>query len=102
MEESFFSYEYNDEKSKVLYSAAKNRIPNAIISTCLKKHFHEIKNDRRHNEESSGLFFYLPSITDCKEEINQYRENVNLNPTDCSLELLSSFCLIKLTFNLIF
>ena len=56
MDESFFSYGYNDEKSKVLNSAAKDRIPNPIISTCFKKHFHEIMNERRHNEESSGLF----------------------------------------------
>ena len=55
MEDSFFSYGYNDEKSKILYSAAKDRIPNAIISTCFNKHFHEIMNERRHNEESSGL-----------------------------------------------
>ena len=33
IEESFFSYGYNDEKSKVLYSAVKDRIPNANIST---------------------------------------------------------------------
>ena len=46
IEESFFSYGFNNEKSKVSYSAAKDRIPNAIISTCLKKHFHEIMNDR--------------------------------------------------------
>ena len=55
-------------------------------------------NQRQHNEESSGLFFYLPPITDCKEKINQYRENVNLNPIDCSLELLSSFLPDKVDF----
>ena len=82
IEEPFFSYGYNDEKSKVLYSAAKDRMPNATILTCFKKHFHEIMNERLHNEESSGLFFYLPSITECKEKINQFRENVNLNPID--------------------
>ena len=86
IEESFFSSGYNDEKSKVLYSAAKDRIPNTTISTCIKKNFHEIMNERRHIEELSGLFFYLPSITDCKEKINQFRENVNLNPIDCSLD----------------
>ena len=60
IEESLFSYGYNGEKSKDLYSAAKDRISNAIISTCFKKQFHEIKNKRRHKEESFVLFFYLP------------------------------------------
>ena len=57
IEESFLSYGHNNRKSKVLYLAAKDRIPNAIISTCFKKHFHEIMNERLHNEESSDLFF---------------------------------------------
>ena len=35
-EEAFFSYGVDTKKSTVLYSAAKERIPNAIISTCFK------------------------------------------------------------------
>ena len=85
IEEAFFSYGVNQEKSKV-YSVAKDRIPNAIISTWFKKHFLEIMNERRDNEESSTVFFYLPSITDSQEKINLY-----LNPIDCSLEFLNSF-----------
>ena len=53
-DELFFSYGVDNKKSTVLYSAAKERIPNAIISTCFKKH-HEIMNERRHNEESSVM-----------------------------------------------
>ena len=98
--EYLFTYSYSDKKSKSLYSVAKARIPNAIISTCFKKHLHEIMNERRHNEKSSCLFFYLPSITDCKEVINQYHENVNLNRIDCILELLSSFSPDKVKFEL--
>ena len=30
--ECFFSYGYNEKKSKVLYSVAKDKIPNAIVS----------------------------------------------------------------------
>ena len=51
IEEAFFSYKMNGKKSTALYSAAKERIPNVIISTCFKKHFHEIINERRQNEE---------------------------------------------------
>ena len=54
-------------------------------------------NERR-NEESSGIFFYLPLITDRKEKINQYRKNASLNQIDCSLELLSSFSPNKVDF----
>ena len=97
-EESFFSYGYSDKKLKILYSAAKDRIPSAIISTCFKNHYHEIMNDRQHIEESSGLLFYLPSITDCKEVINQFCENVNLNPIDCSFELMRIFSPSKFEF----
>ena len=89
--ECFFLYRYNEKKLKVLYSAAKDRIPNAIISTCFKKHFHEILNKRWHNEEFSTVLFYIPSITDWKEKINQHRDNVNLNPIDYSLDYLNSF-----------
>ena len=91
-------YGYSDKKLNVLYSAAKDRIPSAIISTCFKKHYHEIMNERRHNEESSGLLFYSPILTDLKEAINQYRENVNLNLIDCSFELMRSFSPDKVEF----
>ena len=40
----------------------------------------------------------LLSITDRKEKINQFRENVNLNPIDCSLEFLNSFSPDKVDF----
>ena len=63
--ECFFSYGFNEKNSNVLYSAAKDRIPNAVITTSFKKHF------------------------DRKEKINQHKENVNLNPIDCSLDYLN-------------
>ena len=49
--ECFFWYGFNEKKSKVLYSSSKDRIPNAVISIYFKKHFHEILNKRRHNDE---------------------------------------------------
>ena len=30
------------------------------------------------------------SITDCKEKVNQFHDNVSLNPIDCSLDFLNS------------
>ena len=44
--ECFFSNGYNEKKLKVLYSGTKNKIPNAIITTSFKKHFHEVLNER--------------------------------------------------------
>ena len=55
-------------------------------------------NEGRHNEESSGLFFCFLSITNCKENIYQYLENVNLNPIEYRLDLLSSFSPYKVDF----
>ena len=36
-------------------------------------------------------FYFVPSITDRKEKINQHRDKVNLKPIDCSLDYLNSF-----------
>ena len=69
-EEVFFSYGFDSAKSKVLYSYSKNKIPDAFVSTAFKKHYSEIRNEKRDNEDSSSLFFFLPSITDRKESIN--------------------------------
>ena len=88
-EECFFSYRYSEKKSLVLHLVDKEKIPNVFISTCFEKHFPEIMNERQHNDVFSGIFFYLPSITDRKNKINQHWENVNLNPIDSSLDYLS-------------
>ena len=48
-------------------------------------------NEWREKEDSSTLLFFLPSITDRKEKINQWRENVNLTPIDFSIEFIESF-----------
>lgn len=87
-EEAFFSYGYNKEKSTLLYSFGEERILNVITSTAFKKHLNEILHERRTSKEFSALFYYLPFITDRKEHINQWRNNVNLNPIDCSLQFL--------------
>ena len=79
------------ENSTLLYSFCKERILNVISSTALKKHLNEILNECRTSAEFSILFYYLPSITDRKEDMNQWWNNVNLDPIDCSLEFLSGF-----------
>ena len=66
--ECFFSYGFNEKKSKLLYPAPKDRILIAVISTYFEKHFHEILNERQHNKEFSSLFDFLPLITHWKRK----------------------------------
>ena len=89
-DEVFFSYGYDKSKSKVLYSFAKQQIPDIFISTSFKKHFHEVMNEKK-DEKYSKMFYYLPPISDRKEEINQYKENVSLVPMDVSVDFINSF-----------
>ena len=88
--EIFFSYEFDKNKSKILYSFSKQQIPDAFISTSFKKHFNEIMNEKR-NEESSSLFFFLPSVSDRKETINQWKNNPCLTPIDFNIDFIESF-----------
>ena len=87
--EIFFSYGYDSSKSKVFHSFLKHQIPDAFVWTSFKKYFNEIKNEKRGNENS--LFFYLPSITDRKEGINQWKGNPSLNPVDFEISFIESF-----------
>ena len=85
------SYGSDADKSAVLYSTLKQKIPDAFISTTFRKHYSEIINERREKEAFSTLFYYLPSITDRKELVNQHKNNVNLSPVDCSLAFIEGF-----------
>ena len=89
-DEVFFSYGYSKSKSTVLYSYSKQQIPDTFISTSFKKHFQEVVNEKK-DEDYSHMFYYLPSISDRKEEVNQYKSNVSLVPTDVTIEFINSF-----------
>ena len=89
-DEVFFSYGYNKTKSTVLYSYSKQQISDTFITTSFKKHFQEVINEKK-GESYSEMFYYLPSISDRKEGINQYKSNVSLVPTDVTLEFINSF-----------
>ena len=39
--------------------------------------------------ESSNIYFFLPSITDRAEDINQYLKNVSITPIDIKQEQLN-------------
>ena len=89
-DEIFFSYGYEKSKSKILYSYSKQQIPDAFLSTSFKKYFNEIMNEKR-DENSSSLFYFLPSITDRKETINQWKNNTSLTSIGLTIDFIESF-----------
>ena len=42
-------------------------------------------------DESSSLFYFLPSLSDRKEEINQHLNNVSLSPVDVTVDFIEKF-----------
>ena len=97
--ETFLSYGFDKLKSKLLYSFSKQQIPNAFVSVAFKKHFEEIMNgDRSESSSSSSLFYFLPSTSDRKEEINQHKNNVSLFPIDITVDFIESFSVERVSF----
>ena len=96
-DETFLSYGFDKMKSKLLYSFSKQQIPDAFVSVAFKKHFDEIMNEKR-SDSSSSLFYFLPSVSDRKEEINQHKNNVSLFPIDINLDFIESFSPEKVSF----
>ena len=96
-DETFLSYGFDKIKSKLLYSFSKQQIPNAFVSVAFKKHFEQIMNDDN-RDETSSLFYFLPSVSDRKEEINQHKNNVSLSPVDITVDFIESFSVEKVSF----
>ena len=80
--ETFFSYGYDSEKSKMLYCSMKQQIPNIFQCICFKKHHQYLLNEKATDKLASSLFLFLPSTLDRKEKIMQYKDAVNLHPID--------------------
>ena len=87
--ECFLSYGYDPDKSSQLYSSFKQELPNVFTSTTFKK-FNDflLSTDKG---EFSTLFYYLPSTTDRKEKINQFKDNVQLFPLTVEYEDFTNF-----------
>ena len=88
--EVFLSYGYNTEMSKVLYSSFKHKIPSSFSGTLFNHHIKLIEMSDK--LKMSQLFFFLPSITDRKENLNQYLKNVNITPVDVDKKKLDTLC----------
>ena len=80
--ETFYSYGYDKEKSKLLFCNFKQPIPNIFNCTSFKKHRQYLLNEKATDRLASSLFTFLPSTIDRKESILQYKDLVNLHPID--------------------
>ena len=54
--ETFLSYDYDENKSNILYSTLKQMLPNIFQGTSFKKH-HPMLLDKRSVQENSTFFF---------------------------------------------
>ena len=80
--ETFYTYGYDSEKSKLLYCSMNQPIPNIFHCTCFKRHHQYLLNEKATDRLASSLFLFLPSTLDRKEKFLQYKDSVNLHPID--------------------
>ena len=85
LNERFFSYGYQKEKSSLFFSSMKTELPNVFSCTSFKKHLPFLINQSQDGEKS---FFYLPSTLDRKEDFLKYKDHVHLHPVDLSIDYL--------------
>ena len=80
--ETFYSYGYDKERSKLLYCRMKQPLPNIFQCTSFKKHKDFLIQEKLNESNESSLFLFLPSTLDRKEDILQFKSLVNLHPID--------------------
>ena len=83
--EHFLDYGFCKKNSKILYSYHEKRMPSSFTGTFFNRHGIQCKSGAL-NTDFSEVFFFLPSMTDCIEEINRYKGSVNLFPIDIQNE----------------
>ena len=88
-EKTFLSNGYSSEHSTVLYCHSKQPIPNIFRGTSLNTH--KLQTYLENKSKKSDLCFYLPTITDRKEDINEYKSMVSLVPISSSIRDISAF-----------
>ena len=76
-DEDFFDDGVDKQKSKVLYSHYKRRIPNEFSGTIFNRNKRMIESGVLESD-MSHLYIFIPAMTDCCENINQYMNNVFL------------------------
>ena len=84
-EEIFLNYEYDKEKSKVLYLNYRRKTPNSFCGNIFNRQRSVIEC------EETSLYFFLPTITDRSEMVNQYLNNISISPLDIKQEQLNAW-----------
>ena len=89
--ERFYSYGYNKEKSALLYCVNRHPLPNIFHYTAFKQYhgFYLMKIKKK--PEFSKMFLFLPSTLDRKEKFLQWQDHVHLHPVDVSFDELKEF-----------
>ena len=82
-EETFLTYGFSAEYSSILCCYFKQPMPNIFRGTSFNSH--KIESYAENKVKRSDLFFYLPSITDRKEQINRYKDQVSLLPVTSTI-----------------
>ena len=88
-DEVFLSYGYSSEHSTSFYCYQKQPIPNIFRGTAFNSH--KLSNYLESKAEMSDICFYLPSITDRKEDINRYKDMISLIPVTSTIADISVF-----------
>ena len=88
--ETFYSYGYDKERSKLLYCTMKQPLPNIFQCTSFKKHKDFLIQEKLNESNESSLFLFLPSTLDRKEEFLQFKSSVNLHPIDAMYDDLKA------------
>ena len=96
-DDTFLSYSYNKERSKVLYSFCKHPLPNVFPATAFKKRA-KMFIEERSGEYFSPLFFFLPSTTNHKKKINNFFGSAHLHPIDFAYQEVSNYSVKSHTF----
>ena len=96
-EETFFIYGYKAEHANVLCCYSKQPMPNIFRGTSFISH--KLESYAENKAKSSNLFFYLPSITDRKEQTKRYKEQVSLVPVSSTIADFEIFAPEGYSFN---
>ena len=71
------------QRKHFLLMAIKQPMPNMFRGTSFNSH--KLESYAENKAKSSNLFFYLPSITDRKEQINRYKDQGSLVPVSSTI-----------------
>ena len=96
-EETFLTYGFSAKHSGILFCFSKQPMPNIFRGTSLNSH--KLQTFAGNKSKRSGLFFYLPSITDRKETINRYKDQVSLVPVTSTIAEIAKFAPENYDFN---